>query len=328
MRTQTEEFSRDTKFLVTGGGGFIGSNLCESILSQGYKVRCLDNLSTGLRKNVELFADNENYEFIEGDIRDYKTCLTACFGVDYVLHQAAWGSVPRSLKFPLPYIENNVLGTANMLEAARQSEVKKFVYASSSTVYGRSPVLVRKEGEEGESLSPYAATKLMCEQYARQYSLNFGLDTYGLRYFNVFGRRQNPNGEYAAVIPKFIKSLIKGEVATIYGDGCQLRDFTYVDNIVEANLKACQATSEIAGNVFNVGCGQIRTLIEIYEIISDLLGKNIIPQFATARAGDIRHSTADISKARNLLGYSPKYDFEQGIKATIDWYKSNREAWD
>ena len=215
-----------------------------------------------------------------------------------------------------------------MLEAARQSSVKKFVYASSSTVYGLSSALIRKEGEEGQLLSPYAATKLMCEQCARQYSLNFGLDTYGLRYFNVFGRRQNTKGEYAAVIPKFIKALIKGDAPTIYGDGYQSRDFTYVDNVVEANLKACRAKSEIAGNVFNVGCGQIHTLIEIYEVISALLGKNITPHFADTRAGDIRHSMADISKAQTLLDYLPKYDFEQGIKATIDWYKSNREAWD
>lgn len=327
MKTQTEEFSQETTFLVTGGGGFIGSNLCEKLLARGYKVRCLDNLSTGFRENVEIFSDKKNYEFIEGDICDYDTCLKACAGVDYVLHQAAWGSVPRSLKVPLFYVKNNILGTANMLEAARQNKVKKFVYASSSTVYGDSPVPMRKESNEGQPLSPYAVTKLTNEQYARLYSLNFGLDTYGLRYFNVFGRRQNPDGEYAAVIPKFIKSLIKGEAPTIYGDGHQSRDFTYVDNIVEANLKACQASSEIAGNVFNVGCGELRSLLEIYAIISKQLEKNILPKFAYTRAGDIRHSMADISKARNLLGYSPKYDFAQGIKLTVDWYVKNRKAW-
>lgn len=327
MKTQTEEFSREATFLVTGGSGFIGSNLCEKLLARGYKVRCLDNLSTGFRENVEIFFDNKNYEFIEGDICDYETCLKACASADYVLHQAAWGSIPRSLKAPLFYVKNNILGTANMLEAARQNKIKKFVYASSSTVYGDSPVFTRKEGNEGQLLSPYAVTKLTNEQYARLYSLNFGLDTYGLRYFNVFGRRQNPDGEYAAVIPKFIKSLIKGEAPTIYGDGHQSRDFTYVDNIVEANLKACQASSEIAGNVFNVGCGELRSLLEIYAIISEQLEKNILPKFAGARAGDIRHSMADISKARNLLGYSPKYDFARGIKLTVDWYVKNRKAW-
>lgn len=327
MKTQTEEFSREATFLVTGGSGFIGSNLCEKLLARGYKVRCLDNLSTGFRENVEIFFDNKNYEFIEGDICDYETCLKACASADYVLHQAAWGSIPRSLKAPLFYVKNNILGTANMLEAARQNKIKKFVYASSSTVYGDSPVFTRKEGKEGQLLSPYAVTKLTNEQYARLYSLHFGLDTYGLRYFNVFGRRQNPDGEYAAVIPKFIKSLIKGEAPTIYGDGHQSRDFTYVDNIVEANLKACQASSEIAGNVFNVGCGELRSLLEIYAIISEQLEKNILPKFADARAGDIRHSMADISKARNLLGYSPKYDFERGIKLTVDWYVKNRKAW-
>lgn len=327
MKTQTEEFSREATFLVTGGGGFIGSNLCEKLLERGCKVRCLDNLSTGFRENVEIFSDNKNYEFIEGDICDYETCLKACASADYVLHQAAWGSVPRSLKVPLFYVKNNILGTANMLEAARQNKVKKFVYASSSTVYGDSPVFTRREGNEGQLLSPYAVTKLTNEQYARLYSLNFGLDTYGLRYFNVFGRRQNPDGEYAAVIPKFIKSLIKGEAPTIYGDGHQSRDFTYIDNIVEANLKACQASSEIAGNVFNVGCGELRSLLEIYAIISEQLEKNILPKFAGARVGDIRHSMADISKARNLLGYSPKYDFVRGIKSTVDWYVKNGKAW-
>ena len=235
-------FPEGSLFLVTGGAGFIGSNLCEAILNLGYKVRCLDDLSTGKQKNVDLFASNENYEFIKGDIKDLDTCMKACEGVDYVLHQAAWGSVPRSIEMPLFYCANNINGTLNMLEAARQNKVKKFVYASSSSVYGDEPVLPKKEGREGNLLSPYAVSKRADEEWAKQYTRHYGLDTYGMRYFNVFGRRQDPNGAYAAVIPKFIKQLMKGERPTINGDGKQSRDFTYIENVIEANLKACLAS--------------------------------------------------------------------------------------
>ena len=231
------KFPENSKFLVTGGAGFIGSNLCEAILNMGYKVRCLDDLSTGKQANVDMFADNQNYEFMKGDIKDLDTCMKACEGVDYVLNQAAWGSVPRSIEMPLFYCANNIQGTLNMMEAARQNGVKKFVYASSSSVYGDEPNLPKTEGREGNLLSPYALTKRCDEEWAKQYTMHYGLDTYGLRYFNVFGRRQDPHGFYAAVIPKFIKMLIMGEQPTINGDGKQSRDFTYIENVIEATSR-------------------------------------------------------------------------------------------
>lgn len=316
-------FDKDSIFLVTGGAGFIGSNLCEAILKMGYKVRCLDNLSTGKKENVDLFIDNENYTFIKGDITDLDTCMEACKGVDYVLNQAAWGSVPRSIEMPLFYEEVNIRGTLNMLEAARQNGVKKFVYASSSSVYGDHPVLPKVEGKEGNLLSPYALTKRVNEEYAKLYTKLYGLDTYGLRYFNVFGRRQDPNGAYAAVIPKFIKLLLNDEVPTINGDGKQSRDFTYIENVIEANLKACKASHEYAGNAFNIAYGGREYLIDIYHALCKALDKNIEPNFGPDRAGDIKHSNADISKAKKMLGYNPKYNFEKGLGLAIEWYKEN-----
>ncbi len=317
------KFPKGTVFLVTGGAGFIGSNLCEAILNLGYKVRCLDDLSTGKQENVNMFIDNSNYEFIKGDIKDIDTCLDACYGVDYVLNQAAWGSVPRSVEMPVFYCMNNIVGTLNMLEAARQKGVKKFVYASSSSVYGDEPVLPKKEGTEGNLLSPYAVSKMADEEWAKQYTRHYGLDTYGLRYFNVFGRRQDPNGAYAAVIPKFIKQLINGERPTINGDGQQSRDFTYVENVVEANLKACLAGKEASGQVYNIAYGGREYLNDIYKGLVEALGVNIEPFYGPDRAGDIKHSSADISKAKELLGYAPDWNFERGIKAAIEWYKEN-----
>lgn len=317
------KFSENSTFLVTGGAGFIGSNLCEAILKMGYKVRCLDDLSTGKQANVDIFLDNPNYTFIKGDIKDLDTCMAACEGVDYVLNQAAWGSVPRSIEMPLFYEKNNIMGTLNMMEAARQQGVKKFVYASSSSVYGDHPVLPKKEGQEGNLLSPYALTKRVDEEFAKLYTRLYGLDTYGLRYFNVFGRRQDPDGAYAAVIPKFIKMLMDGETPTINGDGMQSRDFTYIENVIEANLKACLAPHEAAGNAFNIAYGGREYLIDIYHSLTRALGKDIEPNFGPDRAGDIKHSNADISKAREMLGYDPDYDFDSGLKLAIDWYVEN-----
>ena len=323
MGYQEIQFPKNTTFLVTGAAGFIGSNLCEAILNKGCKVKALDDLSTGKQENIDLFTDNPNYTFIKGDIKDLETCVKACEGVDFVLHQAAWGSVPRSLEMPLFYNKNNIEGTLNMLEAARQNGVKKFVYASSSSVYGDEPNLPKTEGREGNLLSPYALTKRCDEEWAKLYTKFYGLDTYGMRYFNVFGRRQDPDGAYAAVIPKFLKQLMNGETPTINGDGKQSRDFTYIDNVIEANLKACLAPHEAAGEAFNIAYGGREFLIDIYYGLTKALGVNIEPNFGPDRKGDIKHSNADISKARKLLDYDPDYSFEDGIALAIDWYKEN-----
>lgn len=317
------KFPENSVFLITGGAGFIGSNLCEALLDMGYKVRCLDDLSTGSQANIDIFISNQNYTFIEGDIKSLDICMNACEGADFVLHQAAWGSVPRSIEMPLFYCANNITGTLNMLEAARIQGVKKFVYASSSSVYGDEPNLPKKEGREGNLLSPYAVSKRADEEWAKQYTKHYGLDTYGLRYFNVFGRRQDPNGTYAAVIPKFLKQIMSGEVPTINGDGKQSRDFTYIENVIEANLKACLAPSSSAGEVYNIAYGGREYLLDIYYNLTEALKVKVEPNFGPERAGDIRHSNADISKAKELLGYNPEWSFERGIKAAIEWYKEN-----
>ena len=321
MGYQNITFEKNSIFLVTGGAGFIGSNICEALINMGYSVRCLDNLSTGKYENIEPFMENERFTFIKGDIRDLDTCMEATKDVDYVLNQAAWGSVPRSIEMPLLYEEIDIRGTLNMMEAARQNGVKKFVYASSSSVYGDSTTLPKKEGQEGKVLSPYALTKKVDEEYGRLYKELYGLDTYGLRYFNVFGRRQDPEGMYAAVIPKFIRQLLHNEVPTINGDGRQSRDFTYIDNVIEANLRACQASGEAAGQAFNIGAGGRLFLIDIYNYLCKALNKDVEPNYGPPRKGDVRDSNADISKARQLLGYDPEYDFEKGIALAIDWYK-------
>ena len=323
MGYQNISFPTNSTFLVTGAAGFIGSNLCEAILNLGYRVKALDDLSTGHYKNIQLHEGNPNFQFIQGDIKDLDTCLAACDGVDFVLNQAAWGSVPRSIERPLFYCVNNVVGTVNMMEAARQSHVKKFVYASSSSVYGDEPNLPKREGREGNLLSPYAVSKMNDELWARQYKLHYNLDTYGLRYFNVFGRRQDPNGAYAAVIPKFIKQLLHGEQCVINGDGRQSRDFTYIENVIEANLKACKAESSAAGEAYNIAYGGREYLLDIYEGLCRALEIDREPVFGPDRAGDIKHSNADISKAREKLGYDPEWSFERGIKAAIEWYREN-----
>jgi len=317
------KFPEGTLFLVTGGAGFIGSNLCEAILKLGCRVRCLDDLSTGKQANVELFMENSNYAYIKGDIKDLNTCLEACDGVDYVLHQAAWGSVPRSIEMPLFYCQNNITGTLNMMEAARQKGVKKFVYASSSSVYGDEPVLPKTEGKEGNLLSPYAVTKRCDEEWGKMYTRFYGLDTYGMRYFNVFGRRQDPDGAYAAVIPRFIKQLLNGESPTINGDGKQSRDFTYIENVIEANLKACIAPHEAAGEAFNIAYGGRENLLDMYYGLTRALGVNIEPNFGPERKGDIKHSNANISKAKEMLSYEPEYDFAHGLNEAIEWYREN-----
>ncbi len=321
MSYQDIQFEKGTVFLVTGGAGFIGSNLCEALLDMGCTVRCLDDLSTGKYENIEPFMEREAFTFIKGDIRDLETCKKAAEGADYALHQAAWGSVPRSIEMPLLYEEINIRGTLNMMEAAHVCGVKKFVYASSSSVYGDSTELPKREGHEGRVISPYALTKKTDEEYGRLYKELYGLDTYGMRYFNVFGRRQDPDGMYAAVIPKFIRQLLHGEVPTINGDGKQSRDFTYIDNVIEANLRACRADSDAAGEAFNIGAGGRLHLIDVYDQLCQALGVNVTPNFGPPRRGDVRDSNADISKARKLLGYDPSYDFARGITLAIDWYK-------
>lgn len=317
-------FPAGTRFLVTGGAGFIGSNLAEALLASGYQVRCLDDFSTGKRDNIAPFMADPLFELLEGDIRDLDTCLKACEGADYVCHQAAWGSVPRSIRLPLLYEDINIKGTLNMLEAARQSGVKAFVYASSSSVYGDEPSLPKKEGQEGRVLSPYALTKKVNEEYARMYTRLYGLPTIGLRYFNVFGRRQDPDGAYAAVIPKFIKALAAGEPCLINGDGSQSRDFTYIDNVIQANIKACLAPEEAFGRAFNIAFGGQVGLLELYDTLARAMGREgAKPRFGPQRAGDIQHSNADISQARALLGYDPAWDFRAGLEQAISWYKEN-----
>ncbi|MDZ4177761.1 MAG: SDR family oxidoreductase [Coriobacteriia bacterium] len=323
MGYEDVSFPAGTNFLVTGGAGFIGSHLCEALLGVGHSVRCLDDLSTGKQENVDLFVGDSRYEFVHGDIRDFEICAQATSGVDYVLHQAAWGSVPRSIEYPLLYEEINVRGTLNMLEAARQNGVKKFVYASSSSVYGDAPALPKREGHEGMLLSPYAVTKRAAEEYGKLYSHLYGLDTYGLRYFNVFGPRQDPTGAYAAAIPKFIKRLMDGQAPTIYGDGMQSRDFTYIENVIEANLKACLAGREAAGETFNIAFGGREYLLDMCHLLAELLEVDVQPEFGPERPGEIKHSNADISRAREMLGYEPSWSFADGIRLAIDWYRAS-----
>ena len=316
-------FPKETVFLVTGGAGFIGSNLCEAIMKKGCRVRCLDDLSTGKMENIEALMRDRRFEFIKGDVKELTTCMDACENVDFVLHQAAWGSVPRSIEMPIFYCANNICGTLNMLEAARVKGVRKFVYASSSSVYGDEPNLPKKEGIEGNLLSPYAVTKRCDEEWAKQYTRHYGMDTYGLRYFNVFGRRQDPDGAYAAVIPRFIRMLLNGEQPVINGDGRQSRDFTYIENVIEANLKACAAGKDAAGEAYNIAYGGREYLIDVYYSLRDALGVTTEPIFGPERAGDIRHSNADISKAKEMLGYDPGWSFERGIREAIEWYRMN-----
>ncbi|MHA5067733.1 SDR family oxidoreductase [Cetobacterium somerae] len=318
------KFLENSRFLITGGAGFIGSNLSEALLELGYKVRVLDDFSTGKRENIERFLENPKFELVEGDIRNIDTCKEAVKDVDYVLHQAAWGSVPRSIEMPLIYEEVNIKGHLNMMEAARlNGNIKKFVYASSSSVYGDHPVLPKVEGVEGTVLSPYALTKKVNEEYAKLYFKLYELETVGMRYFNVFGRYQDPHGYYAAVIPKFVKSLLNNEAPTINGDGETSRDFTYIDNVIEANLKACLSSKEASGKAYNVAFGGRDTLNSLYRKLNELLEKNIPANYGPERAGDIKHSNASIESAKEMLGYNPEYSMDEGLELTIEWYKNN-----
>jgi len=316
------------KYLVTGGAGFIGSNLAETLLQQGNSVRILDNFSTGLRHNVTDFQKYEDrYELIEGDLRDLETCRDACKGVDYVLHQGALGSVPRSIAHPLTTNENNVTGTLNLFISARDEKVKRVVFASSSSVYGNSKRLPKVETMIPHPISPYAASKNICEMYGRIFYELYKVEIIALRYFNVFGRRQDPNSAYAAVIPLFVKALMSGERPIIYGDGLQSRDFCYVDNVIQANILACKADRKACGKVFNIAFGQRTTLNDLYRKLCDLLDTYQEPEFALARPGDVKHSLADISQAKTYLGYDPQYDVFSGLELAIDWYKTHATSW-
>jgi UDP-N-acetylglucosamine 4-epimerase len=318
------------KILVTGGAGFIGSNLCEALLDLGNEVVCLDNFSTGHPHNIQSFTNNENFTFIEGDIRNIEDCKNAVKGCDFVLHQAALGSVPRSIKDPITTNEVNVGGFLNMLEASYQEGVDRFVYAASSSTYGDSVVLPKVEEEIGKPLSPYAVTKYVNELYADVFARTYGLNSIGLRYFNVFGRRQDPNGAYAAVIPKFVGQLINHESPVINGDGEYSRDFTYIDNVIQMNLRALWVSDKNALNqVYNTAYGLRSTLNELVEELKVLLGKydsnilNIEVKYGEARAGDIPHSLASIEKAKLLLKYAPEYNLKEGLKHAISWYWNN-----
>ncbi|MDP4663479.1 MAG: SDR family oxidoreductase [Salibacteraceae bacterium] len=318
------------KVLVTGAAGFIGSNLVEDLLKHDNQVVGFDNYSTGKRSNIEPFLSDANFTFIEGDIRDLAACKQACEGVDFVLHQAALGSVPRSIDDPITTNEVNVGGFLNMLVAARDAKVQRFVYAASSSTYGDEKRLPKVEEKVGRPLSPYAVTKAVNEHYAKVFGDLYGMETIGLRYFNVFGPKQDPDGAYAAAIPKFIKRFMHHEAPTIHGDGTQSRDFTFIENVIQANHIAALSTNPVAVNeVYNVAYGQSTNLNELLDVLQTLLSAfdpdvaNIKVLHGPERQGDVRHSLASIVKASTLLGYKPEYDLKQGLEKAIDWYWNN-----
>jgi UDP-N-acetylglucosamine/UDP-N-acetylgalactosamine 4-epimerase len=308
-------------YLVTGGAGFIGSHLVDALLGQGHTVRVLDNLATGNRANLHLAttATQANLELIWGDLRSYHIVQEAVQGVEYILHQAALPSVPRSVKDPLTAHEVNVAGTLNLLHVALKAGVKRLVFASSSSIYGDNPTLPKVESMTPTPRSPYAITKLTGELYCKTFWDLYGLETVCLRYFNVFGPRQDPNSFYSAVIPKFITAAIRDEPVVIHGDGEQSRDFTYVDNVVRANLLACQAP-EVAGQAINISCGERYSLLSLVEAIGKLIGKRMTVEHVAARPGDVKHSQADIERAGRVLGYEPSTGFFEGLKRTVAWY--------
>ena len=310
------------RFLITGGAGFIGSNITEYLLQHGAKVRVFDNLATGNIENLKEFQNNPNFEFFEGDLRNTNDCETAVKDIDAVSHQAAIGSVPRSIKDPITTNDVNIGGFVNMLTAAKDAGIKRFVYASSSSVYGDEPNLPKKEEKIGNPLSPYAVTKFTNEVYANVFARCYNMEMIGLRYFNVFGPKQDPYGEYAAVMPLFIKCLQNNEAPYVNGDGEQTRDFTFVHNAVQANILGLTTENNAAYNqAYNVAFGERFTINQMYDAIRKYLGKTIDSIHREPRAGDIRDSLADISKAHNLLGYQPQYSFEQGLPVTIQYFK-------
>ncbi len=318
------------KILITGGAGFIGSNLIEHFVQQNNKVVCLDNLSTGKRKNVEAFLHLPDFEFIEGDITDFETCSRVVKDCDIVFHQAALGSVPRSIEDPIRTNKANIDGFLNMLVAAKNEKVTRFVYAASSSTYGDSKELPKVEENIGKPLSPYAITKYVNELYADVFAKTYGMEIIGLRYFNVFGRRQDPDGAYAAVIPKFVKMLINHEAPVINGDGSFSRDFTYIDNVIQANeLAALTSNTDSINQVYNVACGNSTSLNEMVTLLKMYLSEydrkiaDIVPIYGEQRVGDISHSLASIDKAKTLLGYTPEYNFEEGLKKAVKWYLDN-----
>ena len=310
------------RYLVTGGAGFIGSNLTRALLSAGQRVRVLDNFLTGKRENLAGLAHDHGgaFELQEGDIRDLPAARRAVEGADYVLHQGALPSVPRSVADPVLSNEINVAGTVNVLVAARDAAVRRVVFAASSSAYGDTPELPKRESMAPNPKSPYAAQKLAGEHYMRIFQEVYGLETVSLRYFNVFGPRQDPQSTYAAVIPRFITCVLRGEPPTVYGDGLQTRDFTYIDNVVQANLAACAAPKAACGRVFNIACGERVSLLDILEIVCGLAGKRVAPKFEPSRAGDVRDSLADITQARDVVGYDPKVAFRDGLRKTFEWF--------
>lgn len=333
---QADLQSSPRNWLITGVAGFIGSNLLEKLLKLDQQVIGLDNFSTGFQHNLDEVRSQvgesqwQRFTFIKGDIRELETCKKACAGVDYVLHQAALGSVPRSIKDPLTTNENNITGFLNMLVAARDARVKRFVYAASSSTYGDHPGLPKVEDKTGKPLSPYAVTKLVNELYADVFAKAYGFKTIGLRYFNIFGQRQDPAGAYAAVIPKWFAGLVKNETVYINGDGETSRDFCFIENCVQANILSAAVADEAATNqVYNVAFGQRTTLNELYNLIKQRVvaannsANHAEPTYRDFRAGDVRHSLADISKARNLIGYEPRFSIRQGLDKAAQWYLKN-----
>ncbi|MBL8682669.1 MAG: SDR family oxidoreductase [Myxococcales bacterium] len=305
--------------LVTGGAGFIGGHLVDALLARGAKVKVLDNFSTGRRENIE--HNLSRIELIEGDVRDVECCARATRDVDVVFHQAALPSVARSVEAPIPTNDVNAGGTVNLLDAARRAGVTRFVFAASSSAYGETEVLPKVETMAPQPLSPYAVSKLAGEQYLQVFARLYGMKTCALRYFNVFGPRQDPRSDYAAVVPKFCTAILSGKSPVIFGDGGQTRDFTFIDNVVEANLLA--ATKEVSGQVVNIACGERISLLDLARIINELAGKNIAPSHGPARAGDIRHSLADISAARSLLGFAPIVSVRDGLAKTLEFYRAH-----